>query len=85
MCKFTVSDFFYDFLGNCLRFANPAEATGGLEAGGSVTQVSWKCFGEVLEALGRVPGGSPGMLDVSWKGHGTVKVIKQYSELNILD
>ena len=41
---------------NCLRFANPTEATGGLEAGGSVPQVPTEGFGRVLRALGRVLG-----------------------------
>ena len=45
---------------------------GGLEAGRSVPQVSWNCFGWVLDALGKVPGGSLGMLEVSRRGPGRV-------------
>ena len=36
------------------------------EAGGSVPEVSWKCFEGVLEALCRVPGGAAGTLGLSW-------------------
>ena len=31
----------YNIIYNCLRFAYPAEATGGSEAGGSVPEESW--------------------------------------------